>query len=428
VDKIKNAWIKLDPKKKRLVVMALGLGIAVFVLSNFLFVDPPERAARTEATSLRLTGADTGRFGIDALERRIKKAETENKRLSEKLDKAADAEAMRISVERMERDYKSQIAALDKQIQDGKAESRNAKKPLSKYELTRLVQDEMKSVWSKQQTTPSPNELFEKEELFQAPKPQAQTQPGINLAKGEEPAEEKQATFELIKIESSVSGPPEVEVGRDENSQFFPAGSIISGVLVTGLDAPTNMSSRGEPHPALLRVKKETLMPNFYTGDLEECFVLISGYGDMSSERAYLRSETLSCIDSDKNAVEMPLKAFAVGEDGSAGVRGILVSREGRLIAESLKAGTLSAMAEVFGKTPVPQIITSETGGNQPFQNNLSSESLQSSASRGAGAALERIADYYLDVADQIFPILEIRAGREIDLVLTQGADVAFVP
>jgi len=392
VDKIKNAWIKLDPKKKRLVVMALGLGIAVFVLSNFLFVDPPERAARTEATSLRLTGADTGRFGIDALERRIKKAETENKRLSEKLDKAADAEAMRISVERMERDYKSQIAALDKQ------------------------------------TTPSPNELFEKEELFQAPKPQAQTQPGINLAKGEEPAEEKQATFELIKIESSVSGPPEVEVGRDENSQFFPAGSIISGVLVTGLDAPTNMSSRGEPHPALLRVKKETLMPNFYTGDLEECFVLISGYGDMSSERAYLRSETLSCIDSDKNAVEMPLKAFAVGEDGSAGVRGILVSREGRLIAESLKAGTLSAMAEVFGKTPVPQIITSDTGGNQPFQNNLSSESLQSSASRGAGAALERIADYYLDVADQIFPILEIRAGREIDLVLTQGADVAFVP
>lgn len=426
MDKIKNMWVKLDPKKKRFAVMGLGLVFAVVVLSNFLFVEPPQKQEKVAVNSLRLTGADPERFGIDALERRIRKAEDENARLSAEVEKAADAEDVRRVTDQLKREYQGKIANLEKQLKQEQKRAANAKPALSKEQLAQLVKREMQSEWDKQGSAPDPEEVFGKKDMFQPPMPKTQVAPGVNVSNGEK--EEEVASFELIKIENSVEGPPETPADQYENSQFFPAGSIVSGVLVTGLDAPTSMSARAEPHPALLRIKKETLMPNFYTGDLEECFVLISGYGDMSSERAYLRSETLSCIDSDKNAIEMPLKSFAVGEDGSAGVRGILVSREGRLIAESLKAGTLSAMAEVFGSSPVPQIATGPVGESQPFQDNLSGAALQSSAAKGAGAALERIADYYLDVADQIFPILEIRAGREIDLVLTEGADVAFAP
>lgn len=428
MNNIKNMWIKLDPQKKRLVVIGLGLTFAVTILSNFLFVEPPEKTEKVAVNSLRLTGADPERFGIDAIERRIKKAEAENARLSAAVDKAANADDVKRITDQLKRDYLGKITLLEAQLKEEQKRAAAAKPALSKEQLTRLVQSELESTRNKQGATPDPEEVFNKKEMFQPPKPQDQVTPKVNIANGSVEKEEEVASFELIKIESSVKGPSEEATDLSGNSHFFPAGTILSGVLVTGLDAPTSMGSRAEPHPALLRIKKEALMPNFYTGDLEECFVLISGYGDMSSERAYLRSETLSCIDSEKNAVEMPLKSFAVGEDGSAGVRGILVSREGRLIAESLKAGTLSAMAEVFGKSPIPQIATGPAGEMQPFQDNLSSASLQSSAAKGAGAALERIADYYLDVADQIFPILEIRAGRQIDLVITEGADIAFSP
>ncbi|MCG8026307.1 MAG: conjugal transfer protein TraB, partial [Candidatus Thiodiazotropha endolucinida] len=39
----------------------------------------------------------------------------------------------------------------------------------------------------------------------------------------------------------------------------------------------------------------------------------------------------------------------------------------------------------------------------------------------GASAALTRLADYYMDMADQIFPVVEVDAGRQIDIVLTSG-------
>jgi conjugal transfer pilus assembly protein TraB len=39
---------------------------------------------------------------------------------------------------------------------------------------------------------------------------------------------------------------------------------------------------------------------------------------------------------------------------------------------------------------------------------------------------MERIAEYYLNMADQIFPILEIDAGREIDLILNTGTAISF--
>jgi conjugal transfer pilus assembly protein TraB len=38
--------------------------------------------------------------------------------------------------------------------------------------------------------------------------------------------------------------------------------------------------------------------------------------------------------------------------------------------------------------------------------------------------AMDRIADYYLRLADKIFPVLEIDAGRQVDIVVTQSASI----
>ena len=46
---------------------------------------------------------------------------------------------------------------------------------------------------------------------------------------------------------------------KDQKTQKFymPAGSIVSGTLLNGVDAPTNNASKSDPMPILLRVKKE---------------------------------------------------------------------------------------------------------------------------------------------------------------------------
>lgn len=38
---------------------------------------------------------------------------------------------------------------------------------------------------------------------------------------------------------------------------------------------------------------------------------------------------------------------------------------------------------------------------------------------------MDRITDYYLRLADRIFPVLEVDAGRPVDLVFSQGVLLA---
>jgi conjugal transfer pilus assembly protein TraB len=40
----------------------------------------------------------------------------------------------------------------------------------------------------------------------------------------------------------------------------------------------------------------------------------------------------------------------------------------------------------------------------------------------GAGDALDRLADFFMDMAEEMFPVIEIDAGRSIEFVLNRGA------
>ncbi len=155
------------------------------------------------------------------------------------------------------------------------------------------------------------------------------------------------------------------------------AGSILSGQLITGLDVPTGQGARREPYPVLIRIKASAILPNRYRTNVRECFVLASGYGDLSSERAYLRSETLSCIfkhQDKEQVIERPLEGYIAGEDGKAGLRGRLVSKQGQVMAKAAMAGFLSGVSEAFDIKPVPvfSVVPNQNGQIQsPFQSGL---------------------------------------------------------
>ena len=154
----------------------------------------------------------------------------------------------------------------------------------------------------------------------------------------------------------------------------LPAGSLLSGQLITGLDVPTGQGVRREPYPVLIRIKASAILPNRYRTNVRECFVLASGYGDLSSERAYLRSETLSCIfkhNYKEQVIERPLEGYIAGEDGKAGLRGRLVSKQGQVMAKAAMAGFLSGVSEAFDIKPVPvfSVVPNQNGQIQsPFQ------------------------------------------------------------
>jgi conjugal transfer pilus assembly protein TraB len=46
---------------------------------------------------------------------------------------------------------------------------------------------------------------------------------------------------------------------------------------------------------------------------------------------------------------------------------------------------------------------------------------LSASASSGTSHALEKYADFFIKRAEQLQPVLQVAAGREVDIVFTQG-------
>ena len=123
----------------------------------------------------------------------------------------------------------------------------------------------------------------------------------------------------------------------------------------------------------------------------------------------------------DGGVIEVPLDGYAVGEDGKVGLRGRLVSKQGQVIARAMQVSFLQGISDVFNKTSVTTISTTSDGTVQ-YQDVLSGDSAQAAAITGTGKALDRLAQYYLDMAENIFPVIEVDAGRPIELILNRGA------
>lgn len=60
------------------------------------------------------------------------------------------------------------------------------------------------------------------------------------------------------------------------------------------------------------------------------------------------------------------------------------------------------------------------------YEQAFDSNALQSAGFSGAGTALERIADFYLEMAESIFPVIEIDAMRDVDFIVNKGMTVKF--
>ena len=221
---------------------------------------------------------------------------------------------------------------------------------------------------------------------------------------------------------SAASGPGAGKKGATLKTAatYLPSGSFARAIILGGIDAPTGGQAQSNPQPVLLRLVGNAQLPNFYRSHLKNCMLVGSGYGDISSERAFIRLESISCINDQGQALDMPIKGYVAGEDGKAGVRGRLVSKQGQVLANALIAGIASGMGQAFQQSNTTYSI-SPLGSTSTVN---PGREAQLGLSTGVGKAMNMLAQYYISLADKLFPIIEVDAGREVDVVVTQGAQL----
>ncbi|MBP9777446.1 MAG: TraB/VirB10 family protein [Alphaproteobacteria bacterium] len=231
----------------------------------------------------------------------------------------------------------------------------------------------------------------------------------------------------LLKLSNRLLDPHHPErsgtgKGLDKSTleNTLPAGAFAKAILLGGVDASTSISSQADPRPVLLRVTDHGNLPRKFKSDLKACHILASCYGDLSSERVYMRLEKLTCTERLTGEIsETQVAGYVVGEDGRAGVRGVVVDKAGPLIRNSLVGGFFSGMGQFFGAQQQKSTFPVSPLGQTQFL--APQQMLTAGVSQGASNALEKYADFFINRAEQLQPVLQVAAGREVDVVFTQG-------
>lgn len=420
--------------------IALLLVVCV-VLVELTTPEPKERRTKAEVKNI-ITDESTRNLGVDAVNAKVtglQKRIDEFDRLSERLLKEN---------ERLSSELKEQ-QKLDGQLNAAIKESERLKKELDEVkaktseqiELIRKEQDAAEKTFANINAPKVDGDrggkgIVDDDSVKSQPlkvSRKASNSPfsygnesDVEVAQATNGSSSQTAPYEARTSDlfSVIESDVEVESQDAELQMYLPKGSMLTGVLMTGVDAPTASSASDNPTPVLVRVKKEAILPNYFRLDeVRECFVLMSGYGELSSERAHFRGESISCVREDGEVIEEDFKAFAVGEDGKAGLKGTLVTRNGAVLANALMAGFANGLASAFNVTPVATIST-DSSGQQQYQDVFSTSALQGGAATGASESMERLADYYMDMADEMHPVIEVGAGRVVDMVITKGTEV----
>lgn len=430
---MRGFWENLNPKAKRYVAIGLGVVVIFGVVTIFSGGETKKRTtSREESIRHILTDANTREVGIDALSADLKLVTRENETLRRDLERFKEEVARNSgaasSDNALSRDLARIQEELEKLKEQNKERDEQAKKGGSdaanmddEGESPAAVKDSRKQPEFAQQGMDysNPEDYFKNAPV---PETSPSTDEDGRGARGQSP---KSEGLMIASYSSSTADDKEAaDADEKDDEMYMPAGSIITGVLINGMDAPTAQGARQDPFPATLRIQKEAILPNRFRADIRECFLIISGYGDLSSERAYLRGETLSCVKDNGEVIEAPFDAYAVGEDGKAGIRGRLVSKQGQIIAKSLMAGFLSGAAEAFDVDAIPTLNLENNGRTQFQETQFGSTLAQGAAAKGASTALDRIAEFYVQMAEGIFPVIEIDAGRQVEIIVTKGSSL----
>lgn len=400
-DKFKKKWLDLPPRSRTVIAIAVLFGSMVAIGS--LFIKPhskPRKQVEQPAVSNMLLPKPKDTTG-EQLSAQNSATQKDVDRLKGDLEAAAkDSRALQARIDEMERERKQPANGVTSDMMKELMEMKG-----------RLEAMERKG------TAPG------KAPALSDPLP-VPTEGG---KAGEEPPERaKDQEVSRIRVSGNAATTTVAQAKQESKpTPYLTAGSMFEAILLNGMDAPTNSVAQKNPMPAVMRIKTEALLPNQYSHDVKECFVLVSGFGILSSERAQLRTETLSCVREGGKTMEAKVDGYVVGEDGRVGARGRLVSKQGQKIAQALTAGVLSGFATALTPTQVPRLDLS-TGGNNfiSTQRATPQSILETGVAKGFSSSANMVSQFYLELAKEITPVVEIDAGRKLTVVLIKGVEL----
>jgi Bacterial conjugation TrbI-like protein len=226
----------------------------------------------------------------------------------------------------------------------------------------------------------------------------------------------------IIGNAGPITGSGSKDVVRNSET-YLPSGTFFKVSMLNGLDAPTGGQAHNNPHPILFNVISNGNMPNGFRTAMKHCLVTASGYGDLTSERAFATTEFLSCIRPNGDVVDIPMRGYVVGGDGKVGIRGRIVSKQGQVLASALWTSILSNFGDV-ARAAGTQVTTGAAGVSTSTNNLSTGDLVRKGALGGLGDTAKQLSQYYISLAEKLYPVIEVDGGQTAEIVLSQGVSL----
>lgn len=225
--------------------------------------------------------------------------------------------------------------------------------------------------------------------------------------------------IEMVSVPVSEKTEP---APSDKKKQIYLPPSFMGATLLSGVAAPTTQAAKGNPLPLLFRVKDLAVLPNKVKANLKGCFVIGSGIGNLADERVHIRLNTLSCVAKNGDAViDQPVKGFVVDGDGKVGLKGRVVAKMGVHVARTALANFIGGMGSALNAS-TQTIGLSALGQPQSQMKNTDAGSIATAGlGQGISSATRELQKFYLQLAEQTLPVIEIGSTKGVTLVISEG-------
>lgn len=244
-----------------------------------------------------------------------------------------------------------------------------------------------------------------------------------------------------VQVLQSENKPPVKETSK-EPTYVIPVNSGIEAVMLTGINArqPGTTSATASlgaassaansatnvGAPFVTKIKGDAILPNGWRlSDLGDCFLGGSGVAILSTSRANVIADTLSCVSEDGEVWEAPIKAYGVDVDGTLGLAGKVVNKQGAILLQSALTGAAAGLGAAFTPSPIAGYNSNAASGSaQGYQMPNPNLVFGTMVGQGLNNASSQLSKFYLEFAREVFPVVEVPAGNRVTWVLKETIEL----
>jgi len=216
-----------------------------------------------------------------------------------------------------------------------------------------------------------------------------------------------------------------------DSASYVPPNAYVEAKVLVGVDAATGTSYSQDPKPVLFRILGPAIhvgaSGRFQTTDLTGCLINGAAYGELPSEKVYVKLQKITCPAGPGRFSVATVEGYVTSK-GKAGVRGPVISREGQFTGRALLAGALNGLGQGLSKNVQASqsgVTTSITGAGALSAQELTPGQIATgSLGTGVSQAASMLADYYIKRAEQYQPVIEMPTGIQVELVFLSGFQI----